>query len=255
MDKPAQLSLIRQKLKSGSISVGSWMQLPSSSAAEIMGAAGYDWVAVDMEHGSISVQQLPDIFRALELGGTLPLARIAEGTAKDCKQALDAGAAGIIVPMIHSAEQLLKVRDYCAWPPAGKRGVGFSRTNLFGKRFEAYRHEAQTPMLVAMIEDARAISDLDSILKVAGLDAVLVGPYDLSASLNMTADFERTEFKSAIAEIVNKCANYRIPCGIHVVDPNPGVLRQRIAEGYRFLAYAIDTVFLNHAAAYDRIGI
>ncbi|SVD49475.1 uncharacterized protein METZ01_LOCUS402329, partial [marine metagenome] len=76
-----------------------------------MGQAGYDWVAVDMEHGSVSVDHLPDLFRAIELGGTLPLARIANPKSKDCKQALDAGAGGIIAPMIESADQLKKIRD------------------------------------------------------------------------------------------------------------------------------------------------
>lgn len=119
------------------------MQIPHPSVAEIMGQAGYDWVAVDLEHGSIGVHQLPDLFRALELGGTLPLARLAQGQTKDCKQALDAGSGGVIVPMVESASQLEKVRDACRWPPTGVRGVSFSRANLFGKHFEAYAEEAQ----------------------------------------------------------------------------------------------------------------
>ena len=106
-----------------------------------MGQAGYDWVAVDMEHGSFGVHQLPGLFRALELGGTLPLARLAQRQTKDCKQVLDAGAGGVIAPMIESASQLEQVRNACRWPPAGLRGVGFSRANLFGKQFESYREE------------------------------------------------------------------------------------------------------------------
>ena len=92
MNRLQVIEEIRQKLSSGTYSLGSWMQIPNSSIAEIMGQSGYDWVAVDLEHGSISIDQLPDIFRALELGNTLPLVRLAEAQAKDCKQALDAGA-------------------------------------------------------------------------------------------------------------------------------------------------------------------
>ena len=103
-----------------------------------MGQAGYDWVAIDLEHGSIGVHQIPDLCRALELGNTLPLVRLAQGHSKDCKQALDAGAGGVIAPMVESAEQLLLIRDACRWPPAGTRGVGFSRANLFGRHFDAY---------------------------------------------------------------------------------------------------------------------
>ena len=138
MNRLQGIEEIRQKLSSGTYSLGSWMQIPNSSIAEIMGQSGYDWVAVDLEHGSISVNQLPDIFRALELGNTLPLVRLAEAQAKDCKQALDAGASGVIVPMVENSKQLEFIRDYCRWPPSGKRGVGFSRANLFGKFFIDY---------------------------------------------------------------------------------------------------------------------
>ena len=152
MNRLKTIQAIRESLFNGGVSIGSWIQIPNTSIAEIMGQAGYDWVAVDMEHGAIGHHQLPDLFRALELGGTLPLVRLAQAHPKDCKQALDAGAGGVIVPMVESAEQLLKVRDDCRWPPAGKRGVGFSRANLFGKYFDTYREEAQAPLLVAMIE-------------------------------------------------------------------------------------------------------
>jgi 2-dehydro-3-deoxyglucarate aldolase len=210
-----------------------------------MGNAGYDWVAVDMEHGSISTHQLPDIFRALELGGTLPLVRLAQGHVKDCKRALDAGAGGIIIPMVESAEQLMLVREACCWPPAGTRGVGFSRANLFGKHFETYTEEAQKPLLVAMIEHIQAIDNLANILQVEGLDAILIGPYDLSASMGLTAEFDSSEFIKAMAHIRTLCTQHRIPCGMHVVMPDPTLLKLKIDEGYQLIAYSIDAVFLN----------
>lgn len=190
MNRLKEIQTLRKILSKGESSIGSWMQIPHASVAEIMGRAGYDWVVVDMEHGAISVHQLPDLFRALELGNTLPLVRVSQGTEKDCKQALDAGAGGVIVPMIKNAEQLERVRDIIRWPPAGKRGVAFSRANLFGKYFDEYIDEAQHPLLVAMIEHVHAVRNLDDILKVEGLDAILVGPYDLSASMGLTAKFE-----------------------------------------------------------------
>ena len=248
MDRRARIERVRERLRAGQASIGSWMQLPHASIAEIMGQAGYEWVALDLEHGAIGVQQLPDLCRALELGDTLPLARIAEGTAKECKQALDAGAGGVIVPQIESAAQLASVRDACRWPPAGRRGVGFSRANLFGKHFEAYRKEAQAPLLVAMIESARAVEELDPILEVQGLDAVLVGPYDLSASMGRTGEFEAPQFVNALASIRTRAAAKGIACGIHVVAPNPKELQARLVEGYRFIAYSIDAVFLNSVA-------
>lgn len=248
MNRQNQIKKIREKLRRGGHSIGSWMQLPHPSIAEIMGQAGYDWVAIDLEHGSIAVNQLPDLFRALELGETLPLARIAQGEIKDCKQALDAGAAGVIVPMVESAQQLCQVRDACRWPPAGTRGVGFSRANLFGKNFSSYMEEAQEPLLVAMIEHKNAVSNLDDILHVEGLDALLIGPYDLSASMGMTAEFDAPEFVQTMQSIHTLAEKAQIPCGVHVVEPSKRELKQKISEGYRFIAYSIDAVFLNDSA-------
>jgi 2-dehydro-3-deoxyglucarate aldolase len=240
---------VREKLRGGGVSVGSWMQIPHGSVAEILGRAGYDWVAADLEHGSFSNHQLPDIFRALELGGTLPLARVAQGQPKDCKLALDAGAGGVIIPMIESAAQLQSVVNACRWPPAGSRGVGFSRANLFGGDFNEYAGEAQAPLLVAMIEHERAVDDLEGILKVPGVDALLVGPYDLSASMGLTAQFDHPRFTQIIQRIVDTARRIGVPCGVHVVDPDETLLEQRIQQGYRFIAYSIDAVFLRRSSA------
>ena len=239
-----KIKSIRKKLQHDQVSIGTWQQIPHASISEILGNSGYDWVAVDMEHGSVNVDQLPDLFRAIELGGTLPLARIAESKSKDCKQALDAGAGGIIAPMIESAEKLKMVRNACCWPPVGMRGVGFSRANLFGKHFDEYKKEAQSPLLIAQIEHINAVNNLDEILQVNGLDAIIVGPYDLSGSMGITGEFDSQEFTDVMDSIINCCKKHHMPCGDHVVQPNSKLLKKRISEGYRFLAYSIDAVFL-----------
>lgn len=249
MDRIAAIAGLRAGLRSGGATLGSWMQLPHASVAEIMGQSGYDWVALDLEHGAIGIHQLPDLCRALELGATLPLARLATGEAKDCKQALDAGVGGVIVPMVESAEQLRRLVDACRWPPGGSRGVGFSRANLFGKRFETYREEAQAPLLVAMIESIRAVDNLDAILQVNGLDAVLIGPYDLSASMGITGQFDERNFGEALLRIRTLSRLHDVACGIHVVKPDPVELAKRLQEGYRFIAYSIDAVFLYSSAS------
>jgi 2-dehydro-3-deoxyglucarate aldolase len=248
MNRQNAIECVRSQLRGDAVSVGSWIQIPDESIAEVMGAAGYDWIAVDLEHGSISAAQLPGLFRAIESGGTLPLARVAQGEAKDCKRALDAGAGGIIVPMIENAAQLEMVRDACCWPPTGKRGVGFSRANLFGGRFSEYAVEAQAPLLIAQIENISAVHHLEAILDVRGLDAIMVGPYDLSASLGATACFDNPDFIAALQRILELSQERGIAAGIHVVPPDPAELGKRIAEGYRFLAYSIDAVFLRSAA-------
>ena len=249
-----KIKFIRKKLQNDQVSIGTWQQIPHASISEIMGNAGYDWVAVDMEHGSVSVAQLPDLFRAIELGGALPLARIAESTPKDCKQALDAGAGGIIAPMIKSAEQLAMVRNACCWPPVGTRGVGFSRANLFGKNFDSYKKEAQSPLLIAQIEHINAVNNLDEILQVNGLDAIIVGPYDLSASMEITGEFDSQEFTGVMDSIINCCKKYNVPCGDHVVQPDRKLLDSRIDQGYRFIAYGTDGIFLINSSQTPNIS-
>jgi len=236
---------IRKKLKGNEVSIGSWMQLNSPDIAEIMGQACFDWVAVDMEHGSISRRDLPNILRALELGGTLPLVRIAEGALSNCKQALDAGAAGVIAPMIVDAHQLETIISWCCWPPKGTRGVGYSRANLYGKYFDEYQNEAQAPLVIAQIEHINAIENLESILSVEGLDATIIGPYDLSASMGLTGKLDHPDVLDVCQKILVTCKNKNIPSGIHVVDPEEKKLKIAIDFGYRFIAYSLDAVFLH----------
>ena len=255
MSRRDNINKIRNLLATNKFSIGSWLQIPHSSVAEILGSSGYDWVAVDLEHGSIGIEQLPDLFRALEIGGTLPLARIAQCSSKDCKQVLDAGAGGVIVPMIENAEQLTLIRDACRWPPAGKRGVGFSRANLFGKYFESYSKESQKPFLVAMIESVDAVDNLEEILLVKGLDAILIGPYDLSASLGIVAQLDHPKLIEIVKKIRSQCSDARIACGVHVIKPLREELQERINEGDRFLAYSADSVFLNYYSERPNIAL
>jgi len=248
MNRLERVRVIRKSLDAGSAVVGSWMQIPDSNIAEIMGRAGYQWVAIDMEHGPVALNQLPDIFRALELGGTLPLARVASPLPINCRQALDQGAAGVVIPMISSAAQLQAIISECHWPPRGRRGVGFQRGNVFGKFFDEYLEESQEALVIAQIEHIDAVNNLESIVAVNGLDAIMVGPYDLSASLGITGDFENKKYLDTLSQILKVCAKFKMPCGMHVVQPDTKMLEQRIREGYTFIAYGVDTVFLNLGA-------
>lgn len=247
MDRQFKISEIRNKLAAGTVSIGSWMQIPDPNVAELMGSYNFDWICVDLEHGSFSRQHLPDIFRAIELRGSLPIVRLADHSFEGCKSALDAGSGGVIVPMITSEQQLEAIRDACCWPPTGSRGVGFSRANLFGKNFSSYLEEAQNPIVVAMIEHIDAIDNLSKISKVVGLDAILIGPYDLSASLGVTGDFESEAFKSALLKICSIARQHKVPLGYHVVNPSKPELEEKVQQGYQFLAFSIDAVFLQSA--------
>ena len=245
MNKLDALKKLRSKLNNGGFSIGSWIQLESSSSAEILSNGNYDWITVDLEHGSISISQLPSIFRALELNNTLPFARLSEGNLVNCKRALDAGASGVILPKIETRIQLKNLIDACKWPPNGDRGVGFSRANLYGDRFERYKEEASQPFIVAMIESKLGMENLDDILSVSGLDAILIGPYDLSASLGVTGEINHPYVEGHIKKLLSTCKNCSIAAGIHIVKPDIEELKIKIENEYQFIAYSIDTVFLN----------
>lgn len=248
MNRLEKIQQIRNTIAQGKPTIGSWMQIGNASIAEIMGCAGYDWIAVDLEHGSMSTSQLPDLFRALELNNTLPLVRLSMGHFAEAKYALDAGAGGIIIPMIESAEQLQAIINHSTWPPSGIRGVGFSRANLYGKNFNAYCEEATQPFIVAQIEHINAVRDIENILAVQGLDAIIIGPYDLSASIGIVAQFDHPNFTTALARILKGCKKMKKPAGLHIVEPDIEQLNKRIREGYQFIAYSIDSVFMRGAA-------
>ena len=244
MNKFSKIEEIRNKIFNGGFSLGSWIQIPNSSIAEIMGNAGYDWVAIDLEHGSINLNQLPDLFRSLELGETLPLARISDKHYSSIQSALDAGAGGIIVPNILNANEMREIIKYACWPPSGNRGVGFSRANLFGEKFNDYKKIACSPIVVGMIEHIEAINNLESILDVKGLDGIFIGPYDLSASMNIVGEFNNLEFKKVLDEVISKTSKAKKFVGIHIVEPNKNDMEKRISEGYNFIANSMDSVFI-----------
>ena len=247
-----RITTLRAKLQAGQPSVGSWLQIPSSDVAELVASGGFDWVAIDTEHGAVSRHQLPDLMRAIELHGALPLVRVSHPDPRPCQQALDAGAGGVVVPRIEDAATLREIIAGCQWPPAGRRGVGFSRANLFGKHFEAYKGEAKQPLVVAQIESKKAVDNIESLTQVAGVDAIMVGPYDLSASLGLTGEIGHARVQDAVATVVRACQKAGVPSGIHVVNPDAKLLSSAVDAGHRFIAFGVDAVFISSVAVNPR---
>ena len=220
------------------------MQFRDPSVAEVLASRNFDWVAVDLEHGTAAIADLPDICRAIELYGKMSLARMDSKDPFRCKRAMDSGLSGLIVPMIETAAEIERIRESISFPPSGKRGVGFSRANLFGEDFESHLAIDQKPFLVAMVESREGVMAIDDLVRVDGLDAILLGPYDLSASLGSTGDFQSEAFVQALDRVNDACRSAKIPLGIHVVEADEAELQRRIDEGFTFLPFSIDAVFL-----------
>ena len=130
------INKLRLKLKKGKPTIGGWMQICDPNIAEIMSSSKYEWITFDLEHGSYSIDNLTNLVRAVELNKKLKFVRLPNKNLEICAQALDAGCDGLIIPNVKNKEELIKVRDLAYFSPLGKRGVGFSRTNLFGKNFK-----------------------------------------------------------------------------------------------------------------------
>ena len=237
----------RKDLRQGKALVGGWIQISNSNIAEIMSNANYSWIAFDMEHGSFSIGDLPDLFRSVEINNKLPLVRLPNKNPEICGQALDAGCAGVIIPNIKNETELMLIIRSCYLPPYGSRGVGYSRANLFGKEFKKFNRQNNKPIIVAMIENVNSVRRLEKILSVQGLDAILIGPYDLSASMGITGQFNNLKFQSVINKIKKLTKKFKIPCGIHVIEPNFKTLKKYIKSGYKFLPFSTDTILLNSA--------
>ena len=238
------INKFRKNLKKGKALIGGWMQIANPNIAEIMSSADYSWIAFDLEHGSFSIGDLPNLLRAVELNKKLALVRLPNKNLEIRNQVLDAGCPGIIIPNIKNEIELRTIINSCYYPPAGTRGVGYSRANLFGKKFKS---KIEKPVIIAMIENIYSVNRLEKILSVRGLDAILIGPYDLSASMGITGKFKNLKFRSVIKKINKLSKKFKIPCGIHVVEPDNKVLKKYLKEGYQFLPYSTDARLLNNA--------
>ena len=232
---------LRTRLRDGELLVGSWITLGHPAIAEIMCNAGFDWLAVDLEHSVISIREAGDLIRTIEQGGCRPLVRLTSNDANQIKRVMDAGAHGVIVPMVNSAADAERAVASVYFPPRGRRGVGLARAQKYGPGFAAY-HDwlANEGIVVVQIEHIDAVENLEQILAVDGVDAFLVGPYDLSASMGIPGRFDNPAFVAAMARIRETARAVRAVSGLHVIEPSPDELAARVAEGYRFVAYSID---------------
>ena len=172
--------LIKEKIRRGEPSIGSWMSMAHPSIAEILAMAGYDWVVVETEHTAIDVSEVFRLIIAIEQRGSIPLVRLAWNDPIQAKAVLDSGAAGVLVPMVNTrADAELAVR-MTKYPPLGERGVGLARAQGYGECFDEYVHCANNDsLLMVIIEHKDAVANIDEVLSVPGIDGAFIGPYDL----------------------------------------------------------------------------
>jgi 2-dehydro-3-deoxyglucarate aldolase len=237
----------KKKLKAGQRALGGWIMIGHPAVAEIMAGEGFDWLAVDMEHTSITMPELQGIALALKGTGCDLLVRLASCDGAQAKLVLDIGAAGIIVPAVNSPAQAKQAVAMARFPPQGVRGASLCRATDFGRNFQGYfQQHNEEVIVVIMLESHLGVSQADAILATAGVDAAFIGPYDLSASMGLAGQLQHPEVLAAQQKVLAACARHGVAPGIHVVSPEPEDLKHCLAQGFRFVACGLDTLFLQH---------
>lgn len=235
-----------ERLRRGDTLIGTLVGLNNSDVVELLAACGYDWLFIDAEHGPF----LPgDTLPLLQAAGNCPcLIRIPAADPVWVKKALDIGAAGIIVPQVHDADQARELVAAAKYSPAGERGVGLGRAHAYGREFESYLQRANNDTVVVLQAESRAaINNIKEIVAVDGVDAILIGPYDLSASLGHIGDVTHAEVRAAIDTVAESCQQAGVKLGIFGVSPE--AVRPYMDNGFHLITVGVDSLFLGQAAA------
>lgn len=228
---------------------GTWLSLGHCSIAEILADAGFDWLVVDLEHSAITIGEAEALIRVVDLKGKTPLVRLTENDCAQIKRVMDAGAGGVIVPMVRTRDQAESAVSAVKYPPAGKRGVGLGRAQAFGPGFDEYASTVNaSSVVIAQIEHHEGVSRLEEILAVEGIDGTIIGPYDLSASVGRPGQFQDPQVRQLMDRYEKTCLRLDKPMGFHVVPPDHRLVLEKLDRGYTFLALSTDFLFLGDTA-------
>lgn len=223
-----------------------WQQSSSHHITSAMASIGFDWLVIDLEHSAISLNEIEPIFLAASNNGAKPFARLPSHDPFLARRLLDSGAEGLFIPVIETLEEFESFAKHCFFPPKGRRGVGLVKANNWGDKFEEY-YSNFDPILIAQIETKLGAENISSIVQSECLSGVMIGPYDLSASLGTPGNFEDANFKSACTKIISTTKEFNKDIGFHQVKPVKEELIKRQEEGYDFIIYGTDIIALKHA--------
>jgi 4-hydroxy-2-oxoheptanedioate aldolase len=234
------MKTLRSRWEAGEPTLGTWCTIPSSWTAEVAARSGHDWVCIDTQHGLIGYDAMLPMLQAVAAGGVPSFVRVPWNEPGAIMKALDAGADGVIVPMVNSVEEAQTVVGACRYPPDGYRSMGPIRSR-------ATLGDWRLPICVIMIETVQAVRRADEILSVAGVDAVFVGPNDLavSAGLDSGYDGRHPDHRRMIETVANSAKAHGVVAGIMCGSPEVALQWQK--TGYQMLALDSDTRLLTVA--------
>ena len=221
---------------------GTLISMSAPQVAEIVSDSGFDWVLIDMEHSTLS---LDSVQNALQVLGEkiLKIVRVPGNDEIWIKRVMDTGCDGILVPMVNSATEAIRVVQSSKYPLEGRRSVGLSRAHKYGAGFKEYVENANRELVIMIqIEHREGVKNIDEILKVKGIDSIFIGPYDLSASMGLTGQLSHPEVLSAINLIKEKCLTAGLPYGIFGMTPES--MLSDLKDGCTFLLCGVDSAIL-----------
>jgi 4-hydroxy-2-oxoheptanedioate aldolase len=243
---------VKAKLRRGEPSLGAWLSLPSVSAARIMARIGFDWLVVDMEHSAQDAALMADMVGAIADAGTCaPIVRVPSNSVEWFKWALDAGAWGVVVPMVNSHEEAHRAVEYCKYPPLGSRSIGgtFAPYGFGVSDWHTYAAAANDEIIVTIqIESIPAMRHLEEIFEVPGIDVAFVGPNDLHAQLGLTPSSDGAEpaFMGALESIREQARKRNIALGIFAGNGESAAMRLR--QGFQMVSVTTDVDCMVSAA-------
>lgn len=246
-----KINRVKRALAEGKTQIGTgYGQLRSPEAVRILAAAGFDWIFIDAEHGAFDVETIQDLSRVATDNDLVPIVRVASMEYDLVARALDCGGLGVIFPRVESVELLAQAVSWTKFPPMGIRGFGLTPTHVNYKKAtipEILEHVNRESMVVLQIETQRALDMRDELLSVPGIDAVMVGPVDLSISLGVAGDFQHPKMVAAMELIRDSCIK-------HGVAPGTQTRSLQLAKfwrerGMRFLGCASETGMLFEKAS------
>jgi len=234
---------LRSIWKSGGAAVNGWLAIPDSFAAETMAHQGWDTLTIDLQHGVVDYAAMVTMLQAISTTPTVPVVRVPWLEPGILMKALDAGAYAVICPMVNTREDAQRLVSYTHYAPRGTRSFGPVRANLYGGA-DYFTHANDTIVAFAMIETAQALDNLDAILSVEGLDAIYIGPSDLSISLGCRPDFDNPEPRAAqaIDHILARAKAHNVVAGIHNGAPEAAL--GRVGKGFQFVTVSSDARIL-----------
>ncbi len=236
----------RTRLRSGERLLGTMVTLPTASTAEILADAGFDWLFIDGEHGPMDTSDILAILQAVS-HRVACIVRVPACDEVAIKKVLDLGAAGIIVPQVNTAEQTADAVQYARYAPEGSRGVGLARAHGYGFRFAEYVAGANAEIsVIVQAEHRTAVDNIESIVKVPGVDAVLLGPYDLSASYGKMGQISDAEVVAGIDRVTKICQAVKMPLGYFGISFD--AVKPWMDKGYTLVVAGVDVLFLGNGA-------